>query len=152
MDADGEYLQVPKRESKSLWKSKSLWDQAYDDLRKEHRELVESFEQMLMSEPEMGESTVLEGEDTSKREEQMSALVESKLKAMNEKQWRFKVCGRVVEVRERVDRIVKVVLVAKESISSAAYIDPLHAGIPWAGVCMLLPVSDLGILDVLYGS
>ena len=47
---------------------------------------------------------------------------------------------KAVEVREQVDRIVKVVLVAKDFISSAASIDPIHAGLPWAGVCMLLPV------------
>ena len=46
-----------------------------------------------------------------------------------------------MEVREQVDRIVKLVLVAKDFASAAASLDPIHAGLPWAGVCMLLPVS-----------
>lgn len=79
----------------------------------------------------------------------MSALVDKKLEMMNDRQWRVKVCGRSVEVREQVDRIVKVVLVAKDFISSAASLDPIHAGLPWAGICMLLPVSDRKLPDSL---
>ena len=86
--------------------------------------------------------------DTSKREEQMSAFVAKKLDAMNKAQWRFNVGAMSVEVREQVDRIVKVVLVAKDFISSVASLDPIHAGLAWAGVCMLLPVSDPEPLDL----
>ncbi|KAI9853440.1 MAG: hypothetical protein M1813_002224, partial [Trichoglossum hirsutum] len=118
--------------------SKSLWDWAYDDLRNEKRELVEAFEKILMSELEIDPKTSLDDGDASRREKQMSALVNKKLETMNEKQWRVKVCGRSVEIRQKVDRIVKVVLVGKDFISAAASIDPIHAGLPWAGVCMLL--------------
>jgi hypothetical protein len=74
-------------------------------------------------------------------------FVDKKLTGMNMKQWRVKVCEISVEVREQVDRIVKVVLVAKDFVSPVASIDLVHAGFPWAGVCMLLPVSDLELLD-----
>lgn len=96
-----------------------------------------------MSEPEIESTTSLGDEDTSKREKRMSALVDKKLAAMNKEQWRFKIGDKAVEVREQVDRIIKVVLVAKDFISSVASIDPIHAGLPWAGVCMLLPVRNL---------
>lgn len=45
-----------------------------------------------------------------------------------------------IEVREQVDRIIKIVTVAKDFVSSVASLDPIHAGLPWAGVCMLLPL------------
>lgn len=77
----------------------------------------------------------------------MSALVEKKLAIMNDKQWRIKVCGRSVVMREQVDKIVKIVLVAKDFISTAASLDPVHAGLPWAGVCILLPVSYVKFPD-----
>jgi hypothetical protein len=96
-----------------------------------------------MSEPEIESVISLDHEDTSKREKRVSALVDKKLAAMNKEQWRFKIGDKSVEVREQVDRIVKVVLVAKDFISSVASIDPIHAGLPWAGVCMLLPVRNL---------
>ena len=87
-----------------------------------------------MSEPEI--------EPSLKREKQMSVLVAKKLEIMNQEQWRFHVGNKTVEVRQQVNRIVKVVLVAKDFISSVASMDPIHAGLPWAGVCMLLPVSE----------
>lgn len=99
-----------------------------------------------MSEPETEPTASLGDEDTSEREKRMSALVDKKLAAMNKEQWRFKVGDKSVEVREQVDRIVKVVLVAKDFISSVAIIDPIHVGLPWAGVCMLLPVRNLQLL------
>jgi N-terminal domain of NWD NACHT-NTPase len=118
----------------------SLWDRAYQELRDKKGDLVDAFENLLMSEPEIESTASLDNADASKREKQMSALVDKKLAIMNKEQWRFKVGGKSVEVREQVDRIVKVVLVAKDFISSAAIIDLIHAGLPWAGVCMLLDV------------
>jgi hypothetical protein len=138
VDADQE-LQVLQHKVESR---KSLWDRAYDELRNEKGELVDAFEKILLSQPEIEPIKSLDDGDTSNREKQMSALVDKKLEVMNNRQWRVKLCGRSLEVREQVDRIVKVVLVAKDFISSAASLDPLHAGLPWAGVCMLLPVSD----------
>ena len=99
-----------------------------------------------MSKPEIEPTLSLGKKDTSEREKQMSALVDEKLAVMNEKQWRVRVCGRSVEIREQVDRVVKVVLVAKDFLSSVASLDPIYAGLPWAGVCILLPMSDLKIL------
>jgi N-terminal domain of NWD NACHT-NTPase len=112
-------------------------------LRNEKGNIVEAFEELLISEPESESTASLDDEDTSEREKRMSALVDKKLAAMNKEQWRFKVGDKSVEVREQVDRIVKVVLVAKDFISSVASIDPIHTGLPWAGVCMLLPVRNL---------
>lgn len=140
MDADRDLYQVPQTKAEPF---KSLWDRAYEDLRTEKGDIVEAFEGLLMSEPEIESTISLDHEDTSKREKRVSALVDKKLAVMNKEQWRFKVGDKSVEVREQVDRIVKVVLVAKDFISSVASIDPIHAGLPWAGVCMLLPVRNL---------
>lgn len=98
---------------------------------------------MLKSSHQTDPSWNLGEEDPRKREKQMSALVDEKVAAMNDKRWRIKICGRSVEMREQVDRVVKAVLVAKDFITPLANLDPIHAGLPWAGVCMLLPVQDL---------
>jgi len=140
VDTDRGSKQIAQEKAKS---SKSLWDRAYDKLRTEKRELVEAFEKILISELEIDPTRSLDDGDASGREKQMSALVNKKLETMNGKQWRVKVCGRSVEIRQKVDRIVKVVLVGKGFISAAESINPIHMGLPWAGVCMLLTVSDL---------
>jgi hypothetical protein len=77
----------------------------------------------------------------------MSQLVSEKLEIMNRKQWRFEVGGKSVEVREQVDRVVKVVLVARDLLNATASLDPVHAGLPLGGVCVLLSVSARGSLS-----
>lgn len=42
-------------------------------------------------------------------------------------------------VKAQIDRVVKVVLFAKDFIASGAGTDP-HAAIAWAGVCLVLPL------------
>lgn len=103
---------------------------------------METFEGILSSEIDV-ESSTLGRKDSVDREKQMSGLVDKKLAMMELKQWRMKILsGKPVIVREQIDRIVKIVLVAKDFGSSLASMDPIHAGLPWAGVCMLLPVSQ----------
>ncbi|KAL9119561.1 MAG: hypothetical protein Q9187_003885 [Circinaria calcarea] len=119
----------------------SLWDRAYEDLRREQKDLIDAYEKLLDAEISTKPSNSIKLGDPTGREHQMSSFVEEKLAIMNKEQWRFQVGDKSVEVRQQVDRIVKVVLVAKDFISSVASMDPIHAGLPWAGVCMLLPVS-----------
>ncbi|MCJ1229232.1 hypothetical protein MMC12_005897 [Toensbergia leucococca] len=92
--------------------------------------------------PEIQAETLQVDGNPVTREKQMSNLVSKKLMVMNKEQWRFQIGNESVEIRQQVDRIVKVVLVAKDFISSVASLDPIHAGLPWTGVCLLLPVSS----------
>lgn len=125
----------------------SLCDVAYEDLGKENPELVKKFESILVSEPELAHVKDLDG-DPLKRQKQMSDLVAKKLAIMTAKQWRISLLGKSIETREQFDRIVKLALVAKDFISPAASMDPIHAGLPWAGVCVLLLVSNLDFLHL----
>ena len=110
-------------------------------MRGEQKDLVNDFEKILLSEPESDLSTSLDGTEPVQREKLMSSFVAKKLTAMNDKKWKIHVAGSSIEVREQVDRLLKTILVAKDFISSAASFDPIHAGLPWAGVCMLLSVG-----------
>lgn len=132
-------LKIPQNNCQSRG---SLWDKAYEDLQNDEKNLVDVFEKLLLSEPEIQTTSTLANGDPSIREKQMSALVAKKLETMKEAQWKLQMGEKSIEVRQQVDRIVKVVEVAKVFITSAANMDPIHAGLPWAGVCMLLPVRD----------
>ncbi|KAJ5711409.1 hypothetical protein N7488_005565 [Penicillium malachiteum] len=79
---------------------------------------------------------------TQDRQQRMAALVDKKIAQMNDRKWRLSIGKADIEVREKVDQIVKIIMVAKDFISSAASIDPVHAGLPWAGICVLLPRDD----------
>ena len=74
----------------------------------------------------------------------MSVLVAKKLEIMNTNRWRLHAGDKSIEIREQIDRIVKVVLVAKDFVSAAASVDPVHVALPWAGVCFLLSVGGAG--------
>jgi hypothetical protein len=101
---------------------------------------VEGYEEVLANEISLPNLSVLENE-SCQRQRQMASLVEKKLAAMRDKEWKITVRGKSLEIRKQVDRVLKIVLAGKDLISSAASMDPIHAGLPWAGVCMLLPVS-----------
>ena len=72
----------------------------------------------------------------------MAKLIESRIAAMQDRQWKLSLGKKSVEIRAQVDRILQIVIVAKDLGSSLAAMDPVHAGIPWAGVCVILPVGS----------
>ncbi|KAL8639747.1 MAG: hypothetical protein Q9226_008837, partial [Calogaya cf. arnoldii] len=125
-----------------------LWAQAYETLTNDDPRLVAALEDLLTFTPQEPQSS--EGrapsaksshdDPTSSRalantEERMSTVIESRLKLMDDRKWQLRMGEHSIEIRQQVDRIIKIVTVAKDFISSAASMDPVHAGLPWAGIC-----------------
>ncbi len=133
----------PLAQHEAEGQSHDLWDRAYESLRedKDGRKLMDAYEKILLSDLNDDHSfpAVAEGTGTSKRERDMSALVEKKVKAVDDARWKFQLGERTVEMKTQVDRIIKAILFAKDFVSSAASAEP-HAALAWAGVCMLLPL------------
>ncbi|KAH0538561.1 hypothetical protein FGG08_004849 [Glutinoglossum americanum] len=119
--------------------SRDLWNQAYEILRIRDRELIGAYEEILLLESGSGARTLLGEAGSSKREEQMSALVKSKLEAMDSEKWRINIGNKSVEVRKQVDRIVQLVSLARDFGPPAVGTAP-HVTVAWAGVCVLLPL------------
>lgn len=123
--------------------SLSLWEKAYLELQKDEPDLVASFERITALEQQGAQQdNELDRNEPNDRQRTMEQLVNKKIAQMNDRMWRFKIGQRDVEVREKVDQIVRIVMVAKDFVSAAANIDALHAGLPWAGICILLPVIE----------
>ena len=120
-----------------------LWDRAYEVLCKDNdsRKLMNAYEKILLSELKNDHSFPAVAEDigTSTRERYMLALVEKKVKVVEDARWNFQLGERTIEVKTQIDRIVKAILFAKDFVSSAVSTEP-HAALAWAGVCMLLPL------------
>ena len=76
------------------------------------------------------------------REREMSALVDEKLQAMSDSEWRIRIpkSDRSVGLREQVDKVAKILLIAKDMVQPAVNLDPIHAGFPLMGACILLQV------------
>jgi hypothetical protein len=112
-----------------------MWVAAYMKLRAENPCLAEDYHRILAKDTE----TPL---FPSKPAEMMSTVVARKLNEMKEKEWSIRWGNKSVKLREQVDRIVKVMIVFRDTLSPIPGLDPLHAGLPWAGVCIILSVSE----------
>ena len=123
-----------------LKQPKGLWEAAFGRLSDEKPDLVRRFNGVLESETHPVTSSANVGQHGLPTQAQLSELIERKLARMKDRQWRLPLGKTSIEVRKQIDRILQIVLVAKDLGSSLASMDPIHAGIPWAGVCVLLPV------------
>ena len=58
----------------------------------------------------------------------------------NAKRWTFTFAGRTVTLKEEADKVVQWLDQFKAIGDVAANADPIHIGLPWAGVRFLLEV------------
>lgn len=79
----------------------------------------------------------------------VDALVQQALAATRQKQtiyqakrWTFTFRGHTVVLREKADNIVKWLDQFKEVGDVASSVDPVHVGLPWAGIRFLLEVGS----------
>ncbi len=115
----------------------NLGDQAYSLLREKEDEKVATLEQLLLIDvvddtTEAGSKPPSDGRLL--RQTQISQAVER----------RVRLGKHSIEVRAQVARVIKIVFAAKDFVSPVASLDPVHVGLPWAGICLLLPVSLRG--------
>ena len=76
------------------------------------------------------------------KEEAMRLLAAKKLEQMQKGEWIVRWKGKdVFHVRKQVTHIIKVVQQFSGLVDAAANLDRLHAGLAWAGVCVVLSVS-----------
>lgn len=75
--------------------------------------------------------------------EQLLIATERSRKALLERQWKIAMGNKEIVIREQLEKILKAVQVFKDLGSTAAIIDPVHAGLPWAGLCLLMEVCSL---------
>jgi hypothetical protein len=75
--------------------------------------------------------------------EQLLIATERSRKALLERQWKIEIGNKEIVIREQLEKILKAVQLFKDLGSAAARIDPVHAGLPWAGLCLLMEVCSL---------
>ena len=75
------------------------------------------------------------------KSEKLEALLELAMKAKRKNlasQWTFKWGGKEINVREKAEKLVGWIEKFKEVVNIAVQCDPVHAGLPWAGVTFIL--------------
>jgi hypothetical protein len=116
-----------------------LWKRAYEELGvdKDSKIWIERYENIV--------NNLAKDENIPKDssvEEQMAAVVRTRMKIMTNRQWALQWGSKSLNLRQQVESIVKVVQKASGIGSAIASLDPTHAGIAWTGVCVILPVRS----------
>lgn len=75
---------------------------------------------------------------------QLLHTTEQALEALKSKQWTMKAGSRAVVLRDHFNGLVKVLKVFKDVCNAIGNVDPVHAGLPLAGFCLLMQVRSIG--------
>jgi hypothetical protein len=71
---------------------------------------------------------------------QLLRVTKQSQQTLEAKRWKITTRSREVVLRDQLDRLLKVVTVLKDIGKAAGSIDPVHAGLPLAGFCVLMQV------------
>lgn len=108
-----------------------IWTRAYESLTATHPDLLASLEAIIVN----------DGDESTGPRERLSVVVVRKRDEMLSRQWTVKFMNHRLKIREQVQRIAKVAEYARGFGSIIANVDPVHAGLPWAGINLLLTVG-----------
>ncbi|KAE9375949.1 hypothetical protein N431DRAFT_404041 [Stipitochalara longipes BDJ] len=111
----------------------SLWEKGYTQLSEseKYKELFIRYEAII---EEATPHKTWDGSFPKK----MEASVQEQINVMKQKQWVLQWDKKDIVIRDQAKRIVKFVQTFTNLGTAIAAIDPVHAGIPWAGVCTIL--------------
>ncbi|KAI8203203.1 hypothetical protein KHU50_004149 [Colletotrichum sp. SAR 10_65] len=127
-------LQEKPIESPSDKPIRQLWDVAYENLRAEHAQLVQSFENQIKG--NLGAGIII-GPTTKK--DWMNAILKRKMDQIKRDHPTLKLGGSEVEVQDVVKPVLSVFNWVNDFVSTAVSANP-YAAIAWSGVSLLLPL------------
>jgi hypothetical protein len=112
-------------------------------LRAKEENLVKDYEASLSGNLStvIGSTVVLSGLKIE-RKKQMEILLKGKIAEVDQNTWKWKFSGKEVPVKDLMGPVVGIIDWANEYISDAISENP-YASIAWAGVGLLLPVSNI---------
>lgn len=120
----------------------SLWDRAYVNFSQKNQDLDQAFREILSTESAFS-SGVLTSKNYADKEKQLSALVKTQVERMESREWKIKLGRKTIKIRKQVEGIIKILSAVKDFGTQAAALDPVHAGLPVAGLYLILSVCPL---------
>ncbi|OQV00791.1 WD domain-containing protein [Cladophialophora immunda] len=85
--------------------------------------------------------TVANSHDINLAVELALAATKEKQRQCLERRWKFTFAGREFVLREEADKVIRWLTKFKDVGDIAVNVDPIHAGLPWAGIRLLLEVA-----------
>ncbi|KAL6697214.1 hypothetical protein J3F84DRAFT_368319 [Trichoderma pleuroticola] len=131
----------------------SLWDRAYDNLKKTDGQLVEEYEKLLSLQLQTNtaklhgnaqEDTIIaknqiSGTDPKIRLEQLKSITSSGLQQLEVGKAHYYIFGRKFIPRNQLAQATRFVQSIRNVIDEAVKVSP-YASLAWAGVCVILPI------------
>ncbi|KAI1113784.1 ankyrin repeat-containing domain protein [Nemania sp. NC0429] len=116
---------------------RQLWDQAYEKLQKEDKELIAKYESKVSGDLGTSLSSML-GPKANMRD-QMQAVLQRKMNEIDRNKWKLKVGSSEVHTQDLLQPVLSTVTWANNFIGQAVSANP-YASLAWAGVGLLLPI------------
>ncbi|KIH94033.1 ankyrin repeat protein [Sporothrix brasiliensis 5110] len=145
-------------------RSQSLWDRAYEVLKKDKQQLVTEYEKLLAKEvqtastfhhirwespcvvqidlsmcTDLASDAAPQDSSRSLRQAQLTTVIDGGLKRMDEKTTKYTIAGHDFVLKEQIAQASKFLLWAKDWVGEAVQASP-QASIAWAAVCLVLPL------------
>jgi hypothetical protein len=117
----------------------SLWDQAYETFAQKNPDLDGAFRDIVSTES-TSSPRILTSKNYADKEKQLSALVQAQVERMESREWKIKLGRKTIKIRKQVEGIIKILSAVKDFGTQAATLDPVHAGLPVAGLYLILSV------------
>ena len=121
-----------------------LWDEAYDDLKRDEPKLLKYYEELLsrdLGDSQKGTANGIEQTDRAKRRSQMDGLLHRGLEKT----------AQLTEIENNIGVAVDVVLSVKETIGTALQAVPI-AALAWTGICVALQASLSSLVNYIRSS
>lgn len=126
----------------------SLWQRGYNlaKSKKAHVALFEKYENVVVNRAATAGLLKVENElhqRTPDPQTRIQEVIQRSQDTIESRQWKVS-CGRLtnIKIRDQLQRVAKFLQIVKDIGAAAASLDPLHAGVAWAGVSVILSVSE----------
>ncbi|KIV87308.1 hypothetical protein PV11_02863 [Exophiala sideris] len=111
--------------------SRNLWGEAWLKLEIDQPDLHDKFASILAAEAPIAASAPAKLNEAFLRH-----LIDEKLATIQQKQWTLNLGSRSIRARAIVERCLGFITVSKDLLTQAAALDPAHAGLPVAALCL----------------
>ncbi|THV48684.1 hypothetical protein BGAL_0233g00010 [Botrytis galanthina] len=101
-----------------------LWKEAYEKFKQEDSDLYERLQSIIKKDSNV--------KNKVGQEQELGDLLFRKRRIMEDKQWVLYWRKKAIKIGPQFDKIVKIFKLIKPIGDTAAGLDPVHAGIPWA--------------------
>ncbi|KAF5689262.1 WD domain-containing protein [Fusarium circinatum] len=127
----------------------SLWNDAYDCLRRTDEQLIIAYEELLSRELRSEQGTYghvesesdnhIDSQDVNHRHKQLQLIIKSGQQRAEEQKTTYTIFGKTFTVRDQASQAAEFVKSVKTIVDEAVKASP-EAALAWAGICTVLPI------------